>query len=850
MNTAIEYNVEEIDWEDTPRPGPLSTSIPLRASTTNLVESSIVTGTISRIFKRRRNSLDNLGVSQYSINNPRKSSRLTFATPARAIEYAVKNELEQARFVSITSEVEIERCELRLEKLVKYTKTGKPKKLSKAKREEAEELGKQLAYHRKLLQEATVKINEEQLKNRSLEASKQHAEAQLQSAAVAIVAANEEKNRTIQQANVFASATVAEAGKHVGAAQSDNIQLRKRIDTLLQEANEQKTQLAEAKKQFDEIVQDRIVLARNRDQELAKKNLELQTLAGKLQESQGEVVDYKAQLKSCQDLLDQCNGRLGNLTSEVDRLTKTNTAEAERFHREIYRLTGELTGSDDLKGRLFRVESELQAKTQELNLAHDNLLALQNQSSISDNQQATLIASLRDELRTAKDSHARNLTSHADTVNNLKGQIQDKDTEISRLRNLANQVDLLELNSLRKQNADNLKLISDLRATPTVGAAGSSVMASDLSELVAIPLREKIPHFSGYLGEQRVQDWFVIAERVAKGANWTKEQMKRYFCERFNNLAHAFQEKLDETSSPHRNLGYDDWKKLIIKEFKDPSEAEAFKTELSITKQRDQERVRDFAARLEKIFVKGYGEDTLKSTNKELTAMRDNILIKAFENGIKEDLAMGYWNRIFTGASYEDAVKVATEVENVVSKKVSTKSQSAANISAISLHQELLTTELETLKGRVNELTVSTSSQEKQAQGGGIPIVSTTNSSPRNSQQFDKQRANVVHRRVHSQPYSPGRGRGVSNNWERSRSPFSERKSRGNTPDRGRSPYRSAGYSSGNYIDRSSDRGSSRESTRRKPLRCFKCNKVGHRKAECRSGTNPRDRSRGRSPRR
>ncbi len=79
---------------------------------------------------------------------------------------------------------------------------------------------------------------------------------------------------------------------------------------------------------------------------------------------------------------------------------------------------------------------------------------------------------------------------------------------------------------------------------------------------------------------------------------------------------------------------------------------------------------------------------------------------------------MGYWNRIFTGASYEDAVKVATEVENVVSKKVSTKSQSAANISAISLHQELLTTEIETLKGRVNELTVSNSSQEKQAQGG------------------------------------------------------------------------------------------------------------------------------------
>ncbi len=200
MSTSVIQNVEEIDWEDTSRPGPSSTAIPLRASTSEFVESTAVTGTISRLFKRRRTSIEHLGIADASINRSRKSSRIANSTPkTRAIEYIAGDELEQARFVRITSEVEIEKCELRLERLVKYTKTGKPRKLSKAKQEEAEEMGNQLACHRRLLEEANAKIVEEQQKNRALEENKQRSEAQLQCAAVAVVAANEERNRTIQK---------------------------------------------------------------------------------------------------------------------------------------------------------------------------------------------------------------------------------------------------------------------------------------------------------------------------------------------------------------------------------------------------------------------------------------------------------------------------------------------------------------------------------------------------------------------------------------------------------------------------------------------------------------------------
>ncbi len=89
---------------------------------------------------------------------------------------------------------------------------------------------------------------------------------------------------------------------------------------------------------------------------------------------------------------------------------------------------------------------------------------------------------------------------------------------------------------------------------------------SELSELVSLPLREKIPHFSGYLGDISVTDWFKQAERVAKGGTWPKEQMKRYFSERFTKLALSFQEHLDDPENPEPVTEYNKWKDLIIEE--------------------------------------------------------------------------------------------------------------------------------------------------------------------------------------------------------------------------------------------------------------------------------------------
>jgi hypothetical protein len=120
-----------------------------------------------------------------------------------------------------------------------------------------------------------------------------------------------------------------------------------------------------------------------------------------------------------------------------------------------------------------------------------------------------------------------------------------------------------------------------------------NMATSELSELVSIPLQEKIPHFTGYLNDISVTDWFKQAERVAKSGNWSKEQMKRYFSERFTKLALSFQEHLDDPDNPEPITNYNEWKDLIIEEFKYPSENQIFKNELSEIKQKTNERVRD-----------------------------------------------------------------------------------------------------------------------------------------------------------------------------------------------------------------------------------------------------------------
>jgi hypothetical protein len=87
-----------------------------------------------------------------------------------------------------------------------------------------------------------------------------------------------------------------------------------------------------------------------------------------------------------------------------------------------------------------------------------------------------------------------------------------------------------------------------------------------------------------------------------------------------------------------------------------------------------------------------------------MTLIRNDILKNAFEGGLKTELLPGYENRIPADADYTTCVTTATDIESILARKKSTSQNRHSEISAISIHQELLTDDVEDLKRKFEGL--------------------------------------------------------------------------------------------------------------------------------------------------
>lgn len=361
---------------------------------------------------------------------------------------------------------------------------------------------------------------------------------------------------------------------------------------------------------------------------------------------------------------------------------------------------------------------------------------------------------------------------------------------------------------------------------------------NSLHEYVSIPLREKIPLFSGYLASDTdIHEWFSDAERIAKGANWTDDQKKRYFSERFIKLAQAFQEKLD-SNADYNNLEYVDWKKIVISEFEDPNRKEKFKIELQNIKQNEKERVRDFISKIQRLFCKAYGIEKLTTNDPTWKPIRDDILKKALQNGLNDELAPMYWHRITSDATYEQACKIAIDVENVQqAKAIFTKSNKT--IQLISDSQTQLEEQCKALEKQVNNLSINGNSKlqnrndsykqrmsrspERRGQSGirpqRYPYRSNRRDTPKrqgvrgtfNERDRSKSRSPSPYRNAFStqSSKSPSYESNASNQSSRSSSPFIKR-----------TPF----YNANRKVKRVSFD---------KNITCYECNKTGHVAKQC-----------------
>lgn len=435
-----------------------------------------------------------------------------------------------------------------------------------------------------------------------------------------------------------------------------------------------------------------------------------------------------------------------------------------------------------LQADLGNVRVENNSLNHQLKCALDDKTILENKLTDLNNQGSDLYKNYleykagHEQLVQKLDSKNSELAQLVEDVNNYKKQndfltknIDEKDSELKKLVTQI-QSQEFELNDIHKRISGN-----ETMSFP-----------DNFGEMLSLPIRERIPRFSGCLDDLRVEDWFAEAERTAKSVGWSKEQMKRYFAERFTHVAHSVDEVISNNPA-HKNASYDDWKNLIIQEFKDPLEDEVFIMELSNIRQKDRERVKDFGSRIEKLFVKAYGNTMFYSQDNDVKKLRDNILKKALQNGLKEGIAGSYWNRVPASSDYRTALKTAIEVESVLSSKNKTsESLLTHGISSLSLEDDKRQTEkIAPNRGNFRQLK-SNYSTDREYSGQSKGSSRAAEFPSRSSRSRTKFKGKKLGKQVH---FSSSRDRESSRSRERSRTPHRSSSSEFQFRARSKSPF-------------------------------------------------------------
>ncbi|KZS08393.1 Uncharacterized protein APZ42_027677 [Daphnia magna] len=570
---------------------------------------------------------------------------------------------------------------------------------------------------------------------------------------------------------------IGEAQSQIASIQTDNNYLESRAYQLLQINSQLEQLLPEKTLELETSKEEQLALKADFRKQIDHANKTLVSLQEQALKDNADISDLKTQLRNRTATQTELEAKVKSLSEDLLQHATQYSKQTIDINTQLRSLQTQLLENSnektDIQQTLSNKIALLENEKTSLQITFNCLKDLPQDTATNESPSLRQIAI---DLQTSNNRLIGEQAALQETISQLNDQINhlelhlknatssnsSKDIEINSLKQslsfavskFSNQS--LELNQIKDTSERQRFIIETLKTSPASNLISNAIdrcnaehlthatrmlsqdqptpimaTASDQGELVSIPLREKIPHFSGYLGDISVQDWFHEAERIAKGANWSREQMKRYFSERFTKLALSFQEEIDDPNYPDPVVSYQEWKELIIQEFKDPTENQYFKNELNEIKQKTNERVRDFRARIEKILIKGYGENMFRSQNETLTSVRDDILKSVFENGLKNDLQAGYDNRISATATYDIAIATGTEVESILTRKHSSARPRQSDLSAINLSHGLLSSDIEDLKRKFEGLTCSSMEtlQDKRTKPKEKPIVFALSSS-------------------------------------------------------------------------------------------------------------------------
>ena len=218
----------------------------------------------------------------------------------------------------------------------------------------------------------------------------------------------------------------------------------------------------------------------------------------------------------------------------------------------------------------------------------------------------------------------------------------------------------------------------------------AAILESGRGLLNAQTTKKKIPNFTGEIeGKLAIEEWFKIAERIARNAGWNDAQKLRFFQERMVKSAENFNDSL----TPAQKVTYPLWKTNILEGLAGKTTKARKKEQLKDLKQEDAERVRDFRIRIDDYYKIAFGVNAATSANATVTTLRDEAKKDVLLNGLKPAISDLVWNRAnIHNTTYAQAIDMAEECEK------------SSVVTVISKENEKNTEEINILKDIIKQM--------------------------------------------------------------------------------------------------------------------------------------------------
>lgn len=390
----------------------------------------------------------------------------------------------------------------------------------------------------------------------------------------------------------------------------------------------------------------------------------------------------------------------------------------------------------------------------------------------------------------------------------------------------------------------------------------TQTLVDNLRDMGANSAKQQIPYFSGKLGEQTVHEWFEKADRVAQAEGWNNQRRLRIFQERLTKPASCYNETIPEAT----RADYAAWRAAFITGFSDEATKNRWKNELEKMKQDPNERVRDFAARINQMYLQVHGPGPANNQQVDVQTLREDTKKKIFLNGLRRDVYNNIWSRIAPETNWHDVVTTATTVEAVIEKKqiLDERPELDTAVATVIKENAKLTQDIEKISNQLEKLMTLSSKQAKEElvaafddnrRDGSRPRVRFSNDATNRDRSRSRDTAKSPSRSNDSRNSSPSpRHEELRRRTPRdyqapySRPPSYYPSNQGNryfqgnrsAPYRGRPQFRGRSQPPSFFLRRNNrpsynHRNSGPDNSNPSTIICHHCNKPGHMQRECRS---------------